>query len=106
MGKKKKQETVTAYLLVESFGLIPQAIPFTSGEERDAYIRDLILRDDTGDLDSWLHATARDNYNEDEIEHIESGTDEEKLTWLVGHGFLSDGNKWELRTDELEIPVG
>lgn len=89
------------FALIESFGLIPSLITFDTEEARETYIRELILREDTGSLDSWLYATGEGNFDEHEAPP-DDADDEEKLTWLLGHGTLLDGNKWELRTEEVE----
>lgn len=79
--------------LIVSYELIPELVTFPDAEDRARYIRELIEQPDTGDVDDWLAATASGNYNEAPLD----ATDEEKIDWLVGHYFLSDGNRWEVR---------
>ena len=81
--------------LIVSYQLIPELVTFPDAEDRARYIRELIQQPDTGDIDSWLTATASGNYNEDEAPI--DATDEEKIDWLLAHDFLSDGNNWEVR---------
>lgn len=87
------------YTLIESFGLIPELMTFPTEEERTTYLRGKLLE---GDLDNIVWATAEGNYNEEDAPGPEA-TDDEKVEWILGHGCILDGNKYEWRTDELEV---
>ena len=87
------------YTLIESFGLIPELMTFPTEEERTAYLRGKMLE---GDLDDIVAATAEGNYNEEDAPGLDA-TQEEKFEFILGHGCILDGNKYEWRTDELEV---
>jgi hypothetical protein len=97
----------TLYGFEVSEGLIPQGPElFRTEEARDLALRQYLEREITHrDWRDLVWGTAQGNYANNELPASWRGswTESRALTWLLGFGFIGDGDRFEIRCFETTV---